>query len=176
MYLGFSQIPLAIGWTLEGKMGPELYGYFASKEKFSREVLGTDGMAETAIEAIPEGAAFDTLVHSRIGDLAMTELPGISADAASKLGAAGIEVWDLHDASPKDIAAAGLDEQVAEELLATAGGHLEGLYNAMANPITADLYASHSVSMVWDIMGIIGVGSAILIAIYGKWIQGRDLS
>ena len=30
--------------------------------------------------------------------------------------------------------------------------------------------------MVWDIMGVIGVISAILIAIYGKWIQGRDLS
>ena len=25
MYLGFSQIPVAIGWTLEGKLGPSLY-------------------------------------------------------------------------------------------------------------------------------------------------------
>jgi len=176
MYLGFSQIPLAIGWTLEGKLGPELYGYFASKEKFSREVLGADGMAMTAIEAIPEGAAFDTLVHNRIGDLALTELPGMTAEAASKLSAAGITPWQLHDASPKDIAAAGLDEQLATDILATAGMHLETLFNATANPLTAELYASHSVSMVWDIMGVIGVISAILIAIYGKWIQGRDLS
>ena len=30
MYLGFSQIPLAVGWTLEGFLGPWLYGVYAS--------------------------------------------------------------------------------------------------------------------------------------------------
>jgi len=39
MYLGFSQIPLAVGWTLEGFLGPWLYGVFASKDAFSRELL-----------------------------------------------------------------------------------------------------------------------------------------
>ncbi len=39
MYLGFSQVPLAIGWTLEGKIAPWLYDRFASKDRFSRQEI-----------------------------------------------------------------------------------------------------------------------------------------
>lgn len=63
MYLGFSQMPLAIGWTLEGKVGPVLYDAFASKEVFSRQMLADKGWAADKIAAIPEGKAFDTLVE-----------------------------------------------------------------------------------------------------------------
>ena len=64
MYLGFSQIPLAIGWTLEGYIGPALYEKFASKERFSRELLEADyGMTSANIEAIPQGEAFGRLVE-----------------------------------------------------------------------------------------------------------------
>lgn len=62
MYLGFSQIPLAIGWTLEGKFGPMLYDHFASKDRFSRELLVQRGMAQSAVDAIKQGEAFDELV------------------------------------------------------------------------------------------------------------------
>ncbi len=62
MYLGFSQIPLAIGWTLEGKLGPMLYDIFASKDRFSRELLVERGLDQAAADAIPQGEAFDELV------------------------------------------------------------------------------------------------------------------
>jgi hypothetical protein len=62
MYLGFSQIPLAIGWTLEGKIGPVLYDRFASKERFARVALGDRGLSAEAIGQIPEGEAFQKLV------------------------------------------------------------------------------------------------------------------
>jgi MFS family permease len=62
MYLGFSQIPLAIGWTLEGKLGPMLYGVFASKERFAREMLEERGMPHATVAAIKQGEAFKTLV------------------------------------------------------------------------------------------------------------------
>ena len=62
MYLGFSQISLAVGWTLEGKLGPMLYDVFASKDIFSRELLAERGMAAELIAAIPQGEAFDGLV------------------------------------------------------------------------------------------------------------------
>lgn len=62
MYLGFSQIPLAIGWTLEGKFGPLLYERLASKENFSRELLFERGMEQALIDQIPRGEAFDRLV------------------------------------------------------------------------------------------------------------------
>lgn len=62
MYLGFSQIPLAIGWTLEGAIGPRLYDAFASKDKFSRDFLVEKGMAKAAVDAIPTGEAFQKAV------------------------------------------------------------------------------------------------------------------
>ncbi|HMR07430.1 MAG TPA: MFS transporter [Polyangiaceae bacterium] len=62
MYLGFSQIPLGIGWTLEGFTAPALYGHFASKERFSRELLAQKGMPQAEIDAIKGGEAFDVLV------------------------------------------------------------------------------------------------------------------
>jgi len=62
MYLGFSQIPLAIGWTLEGKLGPLLYDRLASKERFARQMLLERGMARVQIDQIPEGEAFGRLI------------------------------------------------------------------------------------------------------------------
>ena len=64
MYLGFSQVSLAIGWTLEGKIGPVLYDHFASKERFAREMLGQRGLSADAIAAIPQGEAFGKLVET----------------------------------------------------------------------------------------------------------------
>lgn len=61
MYLGFSQIPLAVGWTLEGKLGPMLYGMYASKENIARAQLTALGQA-TDLKVLPEGEAFAKLV------------------------------------------------------------------------------------------------------------------
>jgi hypothetical protein len=63
MYLGFSQIPLAIRWTLEGKVGPWLYDEFASKDRFSREMLLEKGASASDVAAIPQGEAFTRLVE-----------------------------------------------------------------------------------------------------------------
>lgn len=63
MYLGFSQIPLGIGWTIEGFIGPYLYGQWSSKEQISRKILGQRGMTENDISAIPGGEAFNKLME-----------------------------------------------------------------------------------------------------------------
>jgi POT family proton-dependent oligopeptide transporter len=60
MYLGFSQIPLAIGWTLEGQLGPSLYDQLASKERFAREALAERGVD---IASVPQGEGFAKLVE-----------------------------------------------------------------------------------------------------------------
>jgi POT family proton-dependent oligopeptide transporter len=62
MYLGFAQMSRAIGWMLEGKIGPVLYDHYASKENFSREVLVSRGMSAASVDAIPQGEAFSKLV------------------------------------------------------------------------------------------------------------------
>lgn len=62
MYLGFSQLPLGIGWTLEGYFGPRWYDLWASKERFARELLVQRGMDLSQVQAIPKGEAFQHLV------------------------------------------------------------------------------------------------------------------
>ncbi len=62
MYLGFSQIPLGIGWTLEGLLATRMYDHMASKERFSRELLLERGMSAEAVEKIPGGEAFSEAV------------------------------------------------------------------------------------------------------------------
>lgn len=108
MYLGFSQIPLAIGWTLEGKIGPWLYDVYASKDQFSRDLLAQLGVGDVSPAAIPQGEAFQYLVKHT-----------------------GRDPFEL----------------------------------------TRQLYESHNVSMVWDIMAIVGILSAIGIWLYGRWIR-----
>ncbi len=63
MYLGFSQMPLAIGWTLEGKVGPTLYEAFGSKEVFARQMLAEKGLPAD-LASVPQGKAFDKLVET----------------------------------------------------------------------------------------------------------------
>ena len=62
MYLGFAQLPIGIGWSLESYLGPTLYGEFASKEQISRATLETHGLSAAQIDAIPIGEAFERLV------------------------------------------------------------------------------------------------------------------
>ena len=108
MYLGFSQIPLAIGWTLEGKLGPMLYDHYASKEAFARTALLGRGLTEAQVAAVPQGEGFTKLVE-----------------------VTGQEPWQ----------------------------------------VTAELAASHDIGMVWNLMGVVGVASAVGIYLYGRWIR-----
>jgi dipeptide/tripeptide permease len=112
MYLGFSQISLAIGWTLEGYLGPLLYDIYASKDTFSRDMMmarmNEFNISAQYIKDIPQGEAFSKLV------------------------------------------------EMAPE---------------SAETLTQMLYNSHNVGMVWYIMGIVGIISAIGIYAYGVWIK-----
>ena len=106
MYLGFSQLPIGLGWTLEGYLGPRMYDLWSSKERFSREMLEANGMDATAVEAIPGGEAFQMLVD-------------------------------------------------------TTG--------RTAADLTAQLAAANEVGLVWYIMGIAGLLSALGMVAYCKW-------
>lgn len=65
MWIGFSQAPILIGWTLEGKIGPQLYYMFSSKDQFARELLVERGMDAPQVteKALPVGEAFGKLVE-----------------------------------------------------------------------------------------------------------------
>ncbi len=65
MWIGFSQAPMLIGWTIEGKLGPKLYHVFSSKDELARQLLVSRGMAPNQVteQAIPIGEAFSKLVQ-----------------------------------------------------------------------------------------------------------------
>ncbi len=63
MYLGFSQLPLGIGWSFEGFLGQYLYGELGSKDSLSRTALVDQGLTEQEALSIPVGEAFQKLVE-----------------------------------------------------------------------------------------------------------------
>ena len=81
MYLGFSQLPQGIGWTLEGYFGPRWYDIWASKDRFSLEMLEQRGMSVAELGNIPQGEAFQTLIT----------FTGESADALT------VALYQTHD-------------------------------------------------------------------------------
>ena len=64
MWMGFSQAPMLIGWTIEGKLGPWLYDVFSSKDEMARQALLTFGFTPEQVthEALKVGEAFTKLV------------------------------------------------------------------------------------------------------------------
>lgn len=62
MYLGFSQLPLAIGASLEAYFGPRMYGAWADKDQISRSYLEDSGWTTEQVGAVPIGEAFQTAV------------------------------------------------------------------------------------------------------------------
>jgi MFS family permease len=63
MYLGFSQLPQGIGWSLEGFFGQYLYGRFGAKDTISRDSLLDSGMTQAEVDAVPIGEAFQKLIE-----------------------------------------------------------------------------------------------------------------
>jgi len=65
MWIGFSQAPILIGWTIEGKLGPQLYHIFSAKDEFARQMLVERGLspAQVSEHALPIGEAFKKLVQ-----------------------------------------------------------------------------------------------------------------
>ena len=65
MWIGFSQAPILIGWTIEGKLGPQLYHIFSAKDEFARQMLVQRGLTPEQVSehALPIGEAFTKLVQ-----------------------------------------------------------------------------------------------------------------
>src|ERR1035437_5489094 len=65
MWNGFSQAPILIGWTIEGKLGPQLYHIFSAEDELARQLLVERGLspAQVSEQAVPIGEAFKKLVE-----------------------------------------------------------------------------------------------------------------
>lgn len=64
MWIGFSQAPILIGWTIEGKLGPTLYDLFSSKDELARRMLMEHGVPADQVThgVMKVGEAFPRLV------------------------------------------------------------------------------------------------------------------
>lgn len=62
MYLGFSQLPLGIGWVAEGYFGQVLYAEYGAKDTIARQSLIDSGLTQAEVNSVPIGEAFQTLV------------------------------------------------------------------------------------------------------------------
>lgn len=65
MWMGLSQMPILIGWALEGWWAPWFYNKYSSKDMLARDMLLENGMTANQIttEAIPPGEALSTLAE-----------------------------------------------------------------------------------------------------------------
>jgi POT family proton-dependent oligopeptide transporter len=83
MWIGFSQAPMLVGATIEGKVGPMLYHMWSDKDVFAREMLVARGMDASQVteKALPAGEAFHKLVA----------FTGESPEALTKL------LYETHD-------------------------------------------------------------------------------
>ncbi len=62
MYLGFANLPMAVGWVLEAAVIPSMYGQYSAKDTLAREMLRAEGMPQGVLELVPQGDAFTRLV------------------------------------------------------------------------------------------------------------------
>jgi hypothetical protein len=65
MWIGFSQIPILVGWAIEGKLGPQLYYIFSNKDAFARQMLLERGLSPEQVseKVLPIGEGFRKLVE-----------------------------------------------------------------------------------------------------------------
>jgi proton-dependent oligopeptide transporter, POT family len=65
MWIGFSHVPILVGWTIEGKLGPQLYHIFSAKDELARKLLVERGLSPELVteKALPIGEAFKKLVE-----------------------------------------------------------------------------------------------------------------
>ncbi len=142
MYLGFSQIPLAVGWTLESFIAPTLYATYASKDKFSRELLARE--VESGDISIPSIDTLESLADSDQVPQTASELSNMFSDNLS----------DFIAAIPKG--------EAFDWLVAISGRE--------ASAVQEYLYNTHNVAIVWDIMAVVGILTAIGIYLYGRMV------
>ena len=146
MYLGFSQIPIAIGWTLEGFLGPWLYGKFASKDLFSRELL------LKRLEADP------------------TILP--TSDTMAELA----KQSSLDPGQIRNLVDSGAEQLVEAIPQGEAFDWLVSMTGESPQALTRFLHESHNIQIVWYIMGAVGILTALGIYLYGRWILTLSVS
>ncbi len=185
MYLGFSQIPIAVGWTLESYFAPTLYGIYAAKDRLVRGFLERHAAEGHAV--MPSAATFDAWSQVRGVELTAGELIELFEAEPIKFveqipqGEAFNWATQIAAQSPEMLAelpgGAALAANAMEPVttMPTTTQATEAL-EPVAHALTDFLRDTHSVGNLWYLMLAIGVVSAIGIYMYGRWVLTLSLS
>ncbi len=133
-------MPLAIGWTLEGKIAPTLYDHWASKDRLARtELLERMNAGTTSMPAAADIEAMVDNTHVSMADLTA-----------------------LYRGNPQEFIDTLPQGEAFDWLVALTGDKPAAM--------TELLYTSNNIGLVWYILGVVGVITAIGIWQYGRWI------
>jgi hypothetical protein len=144
MYLGFSQLPLGIGWTAEGYFGQKMYHAYASRDRFSMELLSD------RIDA---------------GTTSAPDLETLTKLAENAKSVSASELLQLHEKGGASLVEVIPVGERFDWLVAFTGESADSLREV--------LYRTHDVGMIWNIMAGVGVATAVAIWGYGLWLRGR---
>ncbi len=162
LYMGYANIPFAIGWALGNKIGGNLYESTASKYNLARDYLvqslGMDPAFVHHADKLPSGQGLRMLPNEQVMNvMVQAGRSGEGVAIQERLRA----YWELVDWS-----ALGKDE---------VPGMVDLLYAQVVTPAdavqakqaTQILWDMHQPQMVWYYLGIIGlVGTIGMIAFY----------
>lgn len=156
MYLGFSQLPIALGWTLEGYIGPTAYHHFASKDHLVREFLVQRMQAGQAVLPAPETfTAWSQVADVKTSAEQLTNLfTTAPQEFIDKIPVGEAFKWATQITSDSPMMQVGLPQA-----------------HDVAAQITAYLHNTYQVGNLWYIMVAVGLVSALGIYIYGRWIR-----
>jgi hypothetical protein len=153
LYMGYSNIPFAVGWGCGGFLGGFIYEAIANKAKLAREYLinhlGVDEAFALDEKLLPKERVMEAMAYLRDGG------------AASDIRQAAEAFWSkLPDVKV-------LGEEQSKEFLASLDAVLGGQTTASVREATQVLWDMHHPYMVWYYLGALGLlGTAGMILFY----------
>jgi len=158
IYLGYSNIPFAIGWALGNLFSGPLYDEFSSKVNLGRLYLVEKlSMAESFVMdsvSLPSKLVMNTMA-ARVGGASVGDTSGILTEAAGKLK--GIEELRDSGALVEEEAKARIEEvidQTAESLQALSPG-------TEVEEATRILWETYHPWVIWILLGVVGFASLL---------------
>ncbi|UCE58549.1 MAG: MFS transporter [Phycisphaerales bacterium] len=153
LYMGYSNIPFAVGWAAGGLLGGFVYEAIANKTKLARQYLvdhlSVDPVFAMDEQLLPKERVMETMAFIREGGVA-SAVRDVAQSFWDGVGQVGV-----------------LTEEQSREFLVALDGVLGGLPAGSVRETTELLWDMHHPYMVWYYLGAVGLlGTIGMIAFY----------
>ena len=162
LYMGYSNIPYAVGWAAGNAIGGVIYGTIADKAKLARQYLvdnlGADSAFALDDKLLPKDRVMEVLAYVRDGG-PVTAVQQAAQDAWATFGDVTV-----------------LAESQSEELLASLDKVLATQPDASVRDATEMLWNLHHPQMVWYYLGAMGVLGTIGMILFYLFTRKEQLA